>query len=100
MPALSNNEKIGTLAEESNERFAQQPVLNQEKRADGRAGDRFVREIHFFLTFPIDEEDLIRKRMRDLAVDWTGQNKLDSWLLSSKKCSSFINLEVGDVFHG
>jgi hypothetical protein len=69
MPALSNNEKIGTLAEESNERFPQQPVLNQEKRADGRAGDRFVREIHYFLILPIDEEDSISQRMRDLAVD-------------------------------
>ena len=49
MPALSNNEKIGTLAEEANERFPQQPILNQEKRADGQDGDRFVRELHQFL---------------------------------------------------
>src|SRR5437879_31485 len=78
MPALSNNEKIGALAEESNKRFPQQTVLNQEKRADRKAGDRFVLGIHYFLLHvPLDEEGSRKQRINDLAVNWRCQIRLD-----------------------
>src|SRR5882762_1335433 len=90
MSALPNNEKIGALAEEPNERFPQQTVLNQEKRADRKAGDRFVLEIHYFLLhLRLDEEGSLTQRIKDLAVNWRCQNRLDASLLSSRISFTF-----------
>src|SRR5436309_1113017 len=48
-PVLTDDDKIGALAEQPNQRFTQETILHHQKYADRGAGDNFAHGIHSLL---------------------------------------------------
>jgi hypothetical protein len=49
LPVVANDDKIGALAEQPDQRFAEETILHHQEYADAGAGDKVTHGSHYFL---------------------------------------------------